>query len=81
MYLSDRVENVRLAGRVHEHKLGVLLLLLLQVPLEGQFLLILLFLRNRNIYDMCVWHVHGNLYATNQSTVYNHMDAVIMGSD
>lgn len=47
MYLSDRVENVRLAGVVHEHKLGVLLLLLLQVPLEGQLLLILLFLRDR----------------------------------
>lgn len=74
MYLSDRVENVRLAGVVHEHKLGVLLLLLLQVPLEGQLLLILLFLRDREtgqvlkLYDMCARHVHGNFYALLQTS-------------
>lgn len=47
MYLSDRVEHVFLAGGVHEYKLGVLLMLLLQVSLKGQFLLLLLLLKDR----------------------------------
>lgn len=45
MYLSHRVKDVFLAGVVHEQKLSMFLVLLLQVPLEGQFLLLLLLLK------------------------------------
>lgn len=45
--LTDRVEDVLLAGAVHQQKLRVLLLFLLPVFLQGQFLLLLLLLEAR----------------------------------
>lgn len=69
MYLSDRVEHVFLAGGVHEDKLGVFLLLLLQISLKGQFLLLFLFLGQRNKLHICP---HTGLYSKNQLQIKNN---------